>query len=70
MPANGKDKLTIFISPEIYDSGAWLEQLIAESMGKKGVSIIPIDREGVQEDYGDDRVFAYLTLKRHLIVGY
>jgi len=61
---NGRDKLTIFTSPEIYDVGAWLEQLIAESTGKKGVSIIPIDRESIQkaEDYGNDRVFAYLKL--------
>ncbi|HEX8637345.1 MAG TPA: hypothetical protein VF692_04735, partial [Pyrinomonadaceae bacterium] len=63
---NGRDKLTIFTSPEIYDLGAWLEQLIAESTGKSGVSIIPIDREPLlasAEDYGDDRVFAYLKLK-------
>ncbi len=62
---NGRDKLTIFASPEIYDVGAWLEQLIAESTGKQGVSIIPIDREPLQpvENYGDDRVFVYLKLK-------
>ncbi len=61
--AHGRDKLTIFISPEIYDLGAWFEQLIAESTGKNGVSIIPIDRETVQETYGNDRVFVYLTLQ-------
>lgn len=61
--AHGRDKLTILISPEIYDLGAWFEQLIAESTGKNGVSIIPIDREGVQENYGNDRVFVYLTLQ-------
>lgn len=62
---NGRDKLTIFTSPEIYDVGAWLEQLIAESAGKKGVSIIPVDREKFQptETYGNDRVFAYLKLE-------
>jgi hypothetical protein len=62
--AHGRDKLTIFTSPEIYDVGAWLEQLIAESTGKQGVSIIPVDREEVQnsESYGDDRVFTYLKL--------
>lgn len=59
----GKDKLTIFTSPEIYDLGAWLEQLIAESTGKNGVSIIPVDREPVLEpnEYGEDRVFVYLS---------
>jgi transaldolase / glucose-6-phosphate isomerase len=62
---NGHDKLTIFTSPEIYDAGAWLEQLIAESTGKKGVSIIPVDLEAIAkpEDYGEDRIFAYLRLK-------
>jgi transaldolase / glucose-6-phosphate isomerase len=45
--SQGRDKLTIFTSPEIYDLGAWLEQLIAESAGKQGVSIIPVDREAV-----------------------
>lgn len=61
---NAIDKLTIFTSPEIYDLGAWLEQLIAESTGKEGVSIIPVDREPLLsvEDYSDDRVFAYLKL--------
>ncbi len=59
----GRDKLTIFTSPEIYDLGAWLEQLIAESTGKNNVSIIPIDRELIQSDYGNDRVFTYLKLK-------
>lgn len=60
--SQGRDKLTIFTTPEIYDLGAWLEQLIAESTGKNGVSIIPVDREAIQDSYGDDRVFVYLTL--------
>ncbi|HVE55517.1 MAG TPA: bifunctional transaldolase/phosoglucose isomerase [Pyrinomonadaceae bacterium] len=62
---HGRDKLTIFTSPEIYDAGAWLEQLIAESTGKQDVSIIPVDREPLLEveDYSEDRVFAYLKLK-------
>lgn len=62
---HGRDKLTVFTSPEIYDLGAWLEQLVAESTGKNGVSIIPVDREPIQhaEKYGSDRVFVFLTLK-------
>lgn len=43
----GRDKLTVFTSPEINDLGAWLEQLIAESTGKNGVAIIPVDKEPV-----------------------
>ena len=63
--AHGRDKLTIFTSPEIHDLGAWLEQLIAESTGKNGVAIIPVDREPIRaaDSYGDDRVFAFLSVK-------
>ncbi len=61
----GRDKITIFTSPEIYDLGAWLEQLIAESTGKLGKGITPVDREaiGAPGVYGKDRVFAYVRLK-------
>ncbi len=62
---SGRDKLTIFTSPEIHDLGAWLEQLIAESTGKNGVAIIPVDREPLQppETYRKDRIFAFLSVK-------
>ena len=62
---SGRDKITIFTSPGISDLGAWLEQLIAESTGKEGHGIIPVDREriGSPEVYGNDRVFAYLRLE-------
>ena len=43
----GRDKITIFTSPEIDDLGAWLEQLIAESTGKLGKGITPVDREAI-----------------------
>jgi transaldolase / glucose-6-phosphate isomerase len=58
----GRDKITLIASPAIYDLGAWLEQLIAESTGKLGRALIPVDREpaGVPGVYGDDRVFAYI----------
>ncbi len=61
----GRDKITFFTSPEIADLGAWLEQLIAESTGKQGKGITPVDREaiGAPEVYGKDRVFAYVRLK-------
>jgi transaldolase / glucose-6-phosphate isomerase len=61
---HGRDKLTIIASPGIYDLGAWLEQLIAESTGKVGKGIIPVDRERLAKPsaYGNDRVFAYLRL--------
>jgi len=67
----GHDKITLITSPGISDLGAWLEQLIAESTGKLGKGIIPVDREniGAPEVYGDansnndDRIFAYLRLE-------
>jgi transaldolase/glucose-6-phosphate isomerase len=61
---HGRDKLTIITSPGIFDLGAWLEQLIAESTGKIGKGIIPVDRERLAKPaiYGNDRVFAYLRL--------
>jgi glucose-6-phosphate isomerase len=60
----GRDKITFFTSKEIFDLGAWLEQLIAESTGKQGKGITPVDREeiGPPEVYGKDRVFAYVKL--------
>ncbi len=59
-----RDKITIIASPAIADLGAWLEQLIAESTGKQGKGLIPIDGEpvGKLEQYGHDRVFVHLTL--------
>lgn len=62
---HGRDKLTLITSPGISGLGAWLEQLIAESTGKEGKGIIPVDREipGPPEVYGDDRLFVYLSLE-------
>lgn len=59
---SGRDKVTIITSPDISDLGAWLEQLLAESTGKLGKGIIPVDREALAapEVYGHDRVFAYI----------
>jgi transaldolase/glucose-6-phosphate isomerase len=60
----GRDKVTIIASPGIADLGAWLEQLIAESTGKIGRGLVPIDGEklGPASVYGKDRMFAYLRL--------
>ncbi len=57
-----RDKVTLICSKSIYDLGAWLEQLLAESTGKEGHGLIPVDREPLVEqgDYGKDRVFAYI----------
>jgi len=60
----GRDKVTVLASPGIADFGAWLEQLLAESTGKIGKGIVPVDAEavGAPSVYGDDRLFAYLRL--------
>jgi transaldolase/glucose-6-phosphate isomerase len=58
----GHDKVTIIASPGIADLGAWLEQLLAESTGKQGKGLVPIDGEipGSPDVYGQDRLFVYL----------
>ena len=60
----GRDKLTFLVDDEIASLGAWLEQLIAESTGKHGVGIVPVDLEplGPVEAYGPDRVFVRIAL--------
>ena len=61
---HGRDKVTLIASPKIGDIGAWLEQLLAESTGKQGKGLIPVAGEplGTPEEYGRDRLFAYLRL--------
>ena len=59
---NGRDKLTLVTDPAFESFGAWAEQLIAESTGKEGKGIVPVDGETLlaPEKYGDDRYFIYL----------
>ena len=61
----GRNKVTLVASPGIRDLGAWLEQLLAESTGKQGRGLIPVDREqpGTPEVNGNDRIFVYLRLR-------
>ncbi len=58
----GRDKVTLIASPAVADLGAWLEQLLAESTGKQGKALIPVDGEALLEPaaYGADRIFAYI----------
>ncbi len=60
----GFDKVTFLSSPALHALGAWLEQLIAESTGKHGHGLLPVDGEpvGVPGAYGTDRLFIHLTL--------
>ncbi|MCB4755894.1 MAG: bifunctional transaldolase/phosoglucose isomerase [Elusimicrobia bacterium] len=61
----GRDKVTFFLSREIQSYGTWLEQLIAESSGKEGLGILPVESEEIQEPsmYGRDRVFVHIRLE-------
>jgi transaldolase/glucose-6-phosphate isomerase len=58
---NGQDKLTFASDPELSPLGSWIEQLIAESSGKNGKGIIPVDGETLDSPrlYDDDRLFVY-----------
>ncbi len=60
----GRDKITFFASPKIDAFGMWVEQLIAESLGKHGQGILPVVGEAMGQPafYNDDRVFVYLRL--------
>jgi transaldolase/glucose-6-phosphate isomerase len=60
----GRDKLTLVASPGLASLGAWLEQLVAESLGKAGRGIVPVDGEPLAPPgrYGDDRLFVYVRL--------
>jgi transaldolase / glucose-6-phosphate isomerase len=62
LAVNGRDKLTIVTHPDVKAFGAWAEQLIAESTGKLGKGIVPIEGEplGVPDNYSGDRLFVYV----------
>ena len=62
LAVNGRDKLTIVTHPAVAAFGAWAEQLVAESTGKLGKGIVPIEGEelGAPDDYGNDRLFVYV----------
>lgn len=55
----GRDKLTLSLSPQIRSFGAWIEQLVAESTGKHGAGILPVE----SDYYGDDALTVYISLK-------
>jgi len=64
LAANGRDKLTFVIDRELAAFGPWVEQLIAESTGKHGVGVVPVDGEPLATGaaYNDDRVFVRIAL--------
>ncbi|MBA4318268.1 MAG: glucose-6-phosphate isomerase [Flavobacterium sp.] len=66
---SGIDKLTFIISESLLSFGVWVEQLIAESTGKTGKGILPIEREKIAppDKYNKDRIFVYLRTKNETL---
>ncbi len=62
MTLSGRDKVTLITPPPVESFGLWVEQMIAESLGKEGRGIVPVAGEPLlpPEAYGDDRLFVYL----------
>jgi transaldolase/glucose-6-phosphate isomerase len=60
----GRDKLTLVVTPKVRTFGYWVEQLIAESTGKLGTGIVPVEGEPVGQPavYGDDRLFVHIRM--------
>jgi len=60
----GRDKVTLVLSRQLRALGPWIEELLAESLGKDGKGLVPVDDEplGSPAVYGDDRVFVAITL--------
>lgn len=60
---HGRDKVTLILDPAIATYGSWLEQLLAESSGKDGKGLVPVDLEPLvpSKYYGHDRIFVYLA---------
>jgi len=63
--AAGRDKLTLVLDPPLEALGLWIEQLIAESTGKEGKGILPVNGEtlGTPDVYGNDRQFVSTSLE-------
>ena len=60
----GRDKLTFVVDRKLDSFGYWTEQLIAESTGKEGTGVVPVEGEpiGRPASYGKDRIFVYVRL--------
>src|SRR6266576_730177 len=64
LATRGRNKVTLIASPKVATFGYWVEQLIAESTGKQGKGIVPVEGEAVGKPavYGDDRLFVYIRM--------
>jgi RpiB/LacA/LacB family sugar-phosphate isomerase len=61
----GRNKVTLILSEKLRALGAWIEQLLAESLGKGGKGLVPVDGEplGAPTVYGEDRLFVSVLMK-------
>jgi transaldolase/glucose-6-phosphate isomerase len=66
MALKGRNKVTLLLPPTLSPLGMWIEQLLAESTGKKGKGLLPVTGEylGYPSVYGDDRIFVYFRLRK------
>jgi hypothetical protein len=66
LAGSGRDKLTLILSPKISTFGYWVEQLLAESTGKEGKGIVPVEGEplGKPDAYGQDRLFVHIRMDK------
>src|SRR5216683_2067229 len=64
LAVQGRNKLTLIASPKVATFGYWVEQLLAESTGKEGKGIVPVEGEPLGRPlvYGDDRLFVYIRM--------
>ena len=65
LATQGRNKLTLITSPKVSTFGYWVEQLIAESTGKEGKGIVPVEGEpiGKPDAYGGDRLFVHIRME-------
>jgi transaldolase/glucose-6-phosphate isomerase len=66
---DGRDKLTFNTSPSLAAFPGWLEQLVAESLGKDAKGVVPVAGEPRFDRYGDDRAFVFYALPGELVEG-
>lgn len=65
LAAAGRDKVTFVADPPLAAFGTWAEQLLAESTGKEGRGLVPVEGEPLGDPgvYTADRLFVHLSVE-------